>query len=121
MKPTALDIVIILTTLVLIVFSAVWVYGGEAGPLQVRITSAYTNQEWIYPLTSDQEIAVPGPLGLTYIHIHDGQAAFTDSPCPEKTCVLAGAISIAGAWNACLPNRVFVRIEGKQELDDVSY
>jgi len=35
-----------------------------------------------------------------------------DSPCRDKICVLGGWISHSGEWLACLPNSVFVRVEG---------
>ena len=68
--------------------------------------------EWIYPLDGDREIQVPGPLGSTTVHIHDGSVAIETSPCPNQTCVAAGSIERPGQWVACLPNQVFVRVEG---------
>jgi len=67
--------------------------------------------EWIYPLNQDREIEIPGPLGSTTIHIHSG-VAIESSPCPNQTCVAAGSIERPGQWVACLPNQVFVRVEG---------
>jgi hypothetical protein len=68
--------------------------------------------EWLYPLDASRDVEVPGPLGTTVVEIKDGNARVLDSPCPNKTCIAAGEISLNGQWLACLPNRVFVRIEG---------
>jgi hypothetical protein len=38
-----------------------------------------------------------------------------DSPCPDKICVAAGAIVRTGQFIACLPNRVSVTLEGRDD------
>ena len=84
---------------------------NAAGEPRVVI-SAYEGQEWIYPLKGDLTLEIPGPLGTTYVHIHDGEVAIESSPCPNQTCVAAGYVRLPGQWVACLPNQVFVRVEG---------
>jgi hypothetical protein len=78
---------------------------------------------WIYPLGEDRQVTVTGPLGAEVITIRGGQAYVESSPCPNKLCVLQGRISRPGQWIACLPNRVFISIEGKTDgdLDATSY
>jgi len=93
--------------------SAIWAYGPQSGDAKVVIKAQ--GGEWIYPLSIDREIKVPGPLGDTLVGIHDKTVRIEDSPCPNKTCVAAGAISKAGQWIACLPNQVLVRVEGGSE------
>lgn len=80
-------------------------------------------RSWAYPLRADVEVEVPGPLGVTHVHVRGGAAWISDSPCPEKICVASGRIGRVGSWIACLPNRVFVRIEGRQdaEVDRVAF
>jgi hypothetical protein len=92
--------------------------GGEA----VVVIDA-PGQSWAYPLKADVELDVPGPLGATHVAIHEGSVAVTDSPCTNKICIAMGHIAHAGAWVACLPNRVFVRIEGRgsAEVDKVAF
>ncbi len=82
-----------------------------AGEPRVVITDA-DGQEWIYPLGDEREVGVRGPLGITTVHVHEGRVAIESSPCPNQTCVAAGAIDRPGQWVACLPNQVFVRVEG---------
>lgn len=68
--------------------------------------------KWIYPLSEARTVVVPGAIGNTTVRIENNAAFISDSPCPNKTCVNAAALKKAGDWNACLPNRVFLHIEG---------
>ncbi len=78
---------------------------------------------WAYPVQAEVEVDVPGPLGITRVHVGGGSAWVSDSPCKEKICVATGHVVRPGSWIACLPNRVFVRIEGRQdaEVDKVAF
>ncbi len=42
-----------------------------------------------------------------------------EDPGPLQICVQKGRISQAGEWLACLPNEVFIRIEGSTSADGV--
>jgi len=75
--------------------------------------------QWIYPLSSDAELSVAGPLGITLVQVSDGAVRVLDSPCSNKTCIAAGSVSKPGQWIACLPNKVFVRVEGGTSDDGV--
>jgi hypothetical protein len=110
MRIKVLDLAILLATAGAIAFSAVSVYGPGSGQADVAIKGR--DGEWLYPLSVDRDVAVAGPIGDTYVEIRDKSARITDSPCPNKTCIAAGAIAKPGQWLACLPNQVFVRIEG---------
>jgi hypothetical protein len=107
----SLDILVLILSAAVVASSAVLVYGKGNSELTVAISGK--GGEWIYPLNTDREVSVPGPLGVTEVEIKDGTAAIVDSPCPNKTCVAAGRISKPAQWVACLPNGVFVRIDGK--------
>lgn len=75
--------------------------------------------EWMQPLDKAGDIEVPGPLGSTWVHIGDGSASIESSPCPNQTCVAVGGVSQANQWVACLPNEVFVSIEGSAGSEGV--
>lgn len=85
--------------------------GTEAGS-QVRIRGP--EETYLFQLESEQEVFVEGPLGETHIEIHNGQVHVVSSPCRDKICIQAGQVSRAGEWIACLPNQVFVKIEGER-------
>lgn len=110
------DVIIVAVAALFSVALSVRVYGGSA-PSHVVVTSG--SEEWIYPLSEDRTVEVEGPLGPTTIGIENGAAHFEDSPCRNKTCVAAAAIRRAGEWSACLPNGVFIRIEGAYGDEDI--
>jgi len=93
----------------------VTVYAGAA-PTQVAISGNGSN--YVYPLSEDREIPVQGSIGITLVHIRDGEVSISASPCKNKTCVQTGAISGNGEWAACLPNGVFVRIDADDNGED---
>ena len=64
-------------------------------------------------LNADQTTHVKGPLGLTEVEIKKGQARIVRSPCKNKICIKSGYIRYADRVTACIPNRVVVRIVGK--------
>jgi hypothetical protein len=111
-----LDIVIFGLAAVLVLGTSLLVLNRQSGTRYVQITGE--SGEWIAPLDKDAEYEIPGPLGLTHVHIHDGKAAIIDSPCKNKLCILAGAISEPNQWVACLPNKVFMRITSSGGKDD---
>ena len=110
MRIKALDLVIVLAAAGAVAISAASAYGPGKGRAEVTITGK--DGEWVYPLSPDREVPVAGPLGTTLVEIRAKAVRIEDSPCPNKTCIAAGAISSPGQWLACLPNRVFVRVEG---------
>lgn len=87
------------------------VYGNRGGEAVLYIQNQ--SNVWIYPLAKEQELDIPGPLGVTHVHIKDGAAFVESSPCRDKICISMGKISRNGEWVACLPNRVFLRVQGK--------
>lgn len=62
-------------------------------------------------MKADRRLQVQGPLGEELIQIANRQVFVVSSPCPNKICILQGKISRPGQWIACLPNKVFIRIE----------
>jgi hypothetical protein len=113
MRVKSLDVVILAACAAGILFSAARVYGSASSEPSVSISGK--GGEWIYPLKQDRKVEVEGP---------GGTARVEDSPCPNKTCVAAGAISRPGQWVACLPNAVMVRIDGsggKASVDAGTY
>ena len=121
MKLRILDISAIVLSLLVIGGFSVAAYSGRTASREVVIESSGTR--WIYPLDVDRTERIPGPRGDTIIVIKDGTAFVQDSPCPDKLCVHMPAISQPGQWIACLPNRVFVRVQGGDvaDVDQLSY
>lgn len=104
-----LDIAIIALIIALTVLAGIRIYGSRGNT--VRLVIEAPTGRWIYALDRDVVVPIPGPLGETVIEIKDGKARVASSPCPNQTCVAAPGISRPGAWNACLPNEVIIRVE----------
>jgi hypothetical protein len=109
LKP--LDIPVLLLSAALCIASGIMVYAVPRGKADVVIRGQ--DRAWVFPLDAEEIISVPGPLGETVVRIHGGNAAIMSSPCNNQTCVAAGHLSRQGQWAACLPNNVFLLIEGK--------
>jgi len=104
------DLAVLAVVLAATVAAALLVYAQPHDRLQLEIEAP--GGKWLYPLTDNREVAIAGPLGDTLIQIVDGQARIIDSPCPNKTCIAHPPIANQGDWNACLPNRVIIRVTG---------
>jgi hypothetical protein len=98
-----------LAILVVVAFSIYAYSGGEEGSV-ARIETQ--EAEFVYALQENQEFDLEGPLGETHVEVADGRIHVTESPCREKICIAAGWASKSGEWIACLPNRIFIRVEG---------
>ncbi len=96
-------------------------YSGSGTAESVTIEAA--GETYIYMLNTDRTIEVEGPLGITKIKILDSEVFVEDSPCRDKLCVQASPLNKSGEWNACLPNKVFIRIPDstENELDSLSF
>ncbi len=105
-----LDVLIAVIGLGLVLLSVSLVYSDSKGRLMVHVSGV--EDEWLQPLDRPAVIEVPGPLGITIVRIEHNSVHIEESPCPNQTCVAAGDISAANLWIACLPNNVFVNIEG---------
>jgi hypothetical protein len=110
LKP--LDFAVLVFSLALILCSAFVLYSGAGTGARVIVRGS--GRTWVFPLEAEERIAVPGPLGETVVEIGGGQALVLSSPCVNQTCVAAGHIRHPGNWTACLPNKVLVLIEKKE-------
>ena len=121
MKLRIFDYLAIVFTLAIILLLAINVYGNSGEARFVTIEASGTS--YVYMLDKDQTIQVPGPLGKTTVRIADSEVFVTDSPCRDKLCIKAPPLKKAGEWNACMPNKVFIRITGNHDtsLDSLSY
>lgn len=112
-----LDYVALVFSILAVVGTSLFAYGGQTQASTVSIE----NEEgtFLYPLDQDRVINVPGPLGMTTVEIEDSRVHVHDSPCRDKLCIAAGWLDATGQWTACLPNAVFVRVEGGENEDGV--
>lgn len=74
-------------------------------------------------LTKDEysEFEITSEFGFNKIIIESGKVRVSESSCDNKLEIKAGEISRSGQSLICLPNRLVVTIEGKDEYDAVTY
>jgi hypothetical protein len=112
MKLKPLDIAAIVLSLVVVAGFSFGAYrGGTAGEVVVDASGV----RYRFPISVDRVERFAGPRGDTIVAISGGTVRVVDSPCPDKTCVAAGPIARTGQFIACLPNRVSVTLEGRDE------
>ncbi|BBI98715.1 hypothetical protein FGKAn22_04080 [Ferrigenium kumadai] len=74
------------------------------------------------PLSHDQQIEVPGPLGTSIITIEKRRARISSDPSPRQYCVRQGWLQQSGEIAICLPNEVSVELAGSQKkYDSLNY
>ncbi|MFP4643419.1 MAG: NusG domain II-containing protein [Spirochaetales bacterium] len=100
---------------IIALFSVIAASGGEGE--QVAIES--DEGDFVYPLNTDREFTLRGPIGTTDVQIKDGRVRVVEDPGPQQICVRQGWIERSGEWLACLPSHVFIQIEGGQENNEI--
>ena len=74
------------------------------------------------PLSRDQRIEVPGPLGVSVIAIEKRRARIVSDPSPRQYCVRQGWLQQSGEIAICLPNQVSVELTGStKKYDSLNY
>jgi len=68
------------------------------------------------PLNEDRLI----DMGTNLIAIEGGSVYMKSADCPNQICVHSGRISAAGQMIVCLPNRITVKITGREEPDAIT-
>lgn len=115
LKLRLLDFLIFAIAISLFVGSLLSLKKNNSGEKYVIVKAHH--DEYIFPLNKNIRQEIKGSTGSSVIVIKDGKAYFEESCCPNKTCVASPPIKNTGEWSACLPNQVFLRIDG--EDDDV--
>jgi hypothetical protein len=95
-------------------------WGG--GPADKAIIRSGGKIFRVVPLSFDQQIEVPGPLGTSIISIQNRKAGIISDPSPRQYCVRQGWLQQSGEIALCLPNQVSVELSGSQKkYDSISY
>ena len=87
-----LDYLIFASIITVSLWAGFFLYTGENRAQRLVIETPAG--KWIYPLTDTRTVVVPGSIGIN-----------------------AATLKKSGDWNACLPNRVFLHIEGNTSED----
>lgn len=116
-KLKILDYILIFLCVCIAGISLFFALQNRGGGAKLIVSSPYN--EWIYRLDEDQILEFEGALGITHITIEGGQAFFAQSPCDNQTCTLSYPVQKNGDWAACLPNQIFIRVEGEDNTESV--
>lgn len=96
---------------------------NKDAPAVVRIL--HDGQEiGTYSVLEDQTISIPyEEEGYNLLLISGGQVSVSDADCPDGLCVRQRAITRNGESIICLPHKLVIQIESKEEsdLDAVTY
>jgi len=90
---------------------------GRGGLIcEIRVDGKVTQK---IPMTEDREFyLLQNPL--IRFAVRDGAVGFIESDCPDKICVNTGFLRYNGQMAVCLPNRVSIRVVGKDDLDAIA-
>lgn len=113
---------ILLILLIILVAAGAWILhealkDAGTGVAVIRVNGAI---EGTYPLSEDREISINN--GSNILQIKNGKAKMIEADCPDQICVHQKAVSANHENIICLPNKVIVEIESRQEsgLDAVT-
>jgi hypothetical protein len=109
----AIDVLIFILSIAAIVAVGISAYGQPRQNPSAVVTSP--KGEWIFPLSTEQILTPSGLQGGCVVSFEDGSVRVIQSDCPEQICVRAGRVSRPGQWIACVPHRVFIEIQGRDE------
>lgn len=100
-------------------YAGFWVDGGRGTEARILVDG----KPWArLDLFQNQDLRVPGKLGVSHIAVRDGAVRFVASPCPTQMCVHQGWLREGGETAVCLPNRVSVQILGANpRFDSISF
>lgn len=115
LKPLDITVIVLASAFAI----AIGVTAIKKDSVSSRVIIRGQDKNWIFPLNAEEEVTISGPLGETVVRIHQGRAAIVSSPCSAQSCIAAGDLHKNGQWAACLPNRVFLLIEGAEDTDAV--
>lgn len=76
----------------------------------------------LFSTSKDTVFTLVGPVGKTEIQIQDARVWISKAPCRHHICQHQGKISKSGQILVCVPNRIYVQIEGQpdSEIDSVT-
>ena len=66
---------------------------------------------------NDNEYIVLGSESKLKIIVNENGVKVLDSGCPDKVCVNQGYISSSNRSITCLPNKLYIKLVGKEEVD----
>lgn len=114
------DWLTLLLGIVCVVLLALKLWSGDLADRAIIRSGGKVFRE--VPLSRDQQIEVPGPLGTSVITIEKRRARISSDPSPRQYCVRQGWLQQTGEIAICLPNEVSVELAGsRKKYDSLNY
>jgi hypothetical protein len=105
---------------IFVVFLTLKLWSGELADKAIIRSGGKIFQE--ATLSRDQQIEVPGRLGISIVSIKQRKARIASDPSPRQFCVRQGWLQQAGEIALCLPNQVSVELAGSHKrYDSLNY
>ena len=83
-------------------------FGNSGGYVSVTVDGKVQSE---YSLNRDATVEIKSKNGVNTLIIEKGEAYFTDSDCPDKTCQKSGKIKLEGETIVCLPHKVIAEVK----------
>lgn len=74
----------------------------------------------VLPLDKDYDYLYDVGSYVVHLQVKDGTISFQDSQCPDHVCEQFGQLSEEGAWAACVPAGVYVKLAPLSEAEVAS-
>lgn len=114
------DFLTLLAGILCTIWITVTVWSGGAADTALIRSGGKVFRE--VPLSRDQQIEVPGPLGTSIVTIEKRKARISSDPSPRQYCVRQGWLQQTGEIAICLPNEVSVELTGgAKKYDSLNY
>ncbi len=111
------------TALIIYLLFAGFVFGEQPETVAIFVDGREYASYNLAEISDVKNIEINTEFGHNTIEITSDGARITKASCPDKTGIQSGKITKAGQMLVCVPNRVTVRIIGKnaQSVDKVTY
>ncbi|MBQ7097246.1 MAG: NusG domain II-containing protein [Clostridia bacterium] len=115
-------LVLMIALLSYIIFSYA-IFGEHAEGIEIFVDGKEYASYSFADITEDKILRIETEQGFNILKITEKGALMTNASCPDKIDVKSGEISKSGQMIICIPNKVLVRITGKNKLnvDKVTY
>ncbi|MBQ9757953.1 MAG: NusG domain II-containing protein [Clostridia bacterium] len=115
-------LVVLIALLVYILFGT-FVFVGNAERVEIFLDGEEYAVYNLAEISGTKVLDIKSETGYNRLEITNRGAKMTEASCPDKTDVLSGEITKVGQMIVCSPNRVMVKIAGKddEKVDKVTY
>lgn len=113
------DILLVFSIIVLII--VLFIVNNNINKEQADAIEIYVNNE-IYktvPINAEEDLMIETGSEYNHIKIHNGGVEIVDASCKDNVCVNTGFISKLSERIVCMPNKVVIKINKIEDLDNI--